>query len=224
MDTDGASNAPADGQNLYRPEMVIAPGGSSQPPSQQPAPEPGPTPGPVNTPQTPGPQPDPAPYQPPVYANQDDNGAITWTASEFIAHQKSGSWFGLLALAAVVIAALAWLITRDVIATGTVVIGVVLLGVYARQQPRQTSYTLDAYGLTIGNRQYRYDEFRSFMVVPEGAFLSVELMPLKRIAMTVTMFLDPQDEDRVLDMLSLYLPMEESRTNLTDSLMRRIRF
>lgn len=214
MDNDGASNLPTDGQNLYRPETVITPGAANPVPQQLPPEEP------TTEEKSPENQVS-AQYAVP---DQDYPSSISWTASEFIAHQKSAGWFGLLAIAALVLAVLVWLVTRDVIATSTVIVGVLLLGVYAVQSPRQTSYTLDEFGLMIGSRQYRYDDFRSFTIVPEGAFLSVELMPLKRMAMMVTMYLDPEDEDRILDMLSLHLPLEETRTNLTDSLMRRIRF
>lgn len=150
--------------------------------------------------------------------------SISWTASEFIAHEKTAGWYVLLVLGAVAAAALVWLFTRDIMPTSAVFIGMVLLAFYAAHQPRQQHYELDASGLTIGDRHLPYHEFRFFSVMQEGAFLGIELTPLKRFAMYTTLYVDPADEDRIIEFLSTYLPMEEARASMTDSFMRRIHF
>lgn len=154
----------------------------------------------------------------------DVDGPIQWTASEFVANQKSVSWYVSLGVAALLLGAVIWLLTRDFFPTIAVLIGVLLLGIYAGRQPREESYMLDEQGITIGNRHYGYHEFRSFSVVPDGAFLSIELAPLKRFAVDTTIYVAPDDEDRIIDHLSQYLPMEEAKSRFTDNLMRRIHF
>lgn len=201
-------------QNFYQPGVVVTPGAP-----QQIAP----------TPEIPAAQPEaiyapaePAQY-PEAYASPASSEMITWTASEAVNHQKTGSWYTMIGIAAVLIAALVWLMTRDFFPAIAVFVGVVTLGAYAAQKPRQETYTLDNSGLTIGKRRYLYSDFRSFTVVPEGAGLSVELTPTKRFAMYVSMYIDPANEDRILDQLSGFVPMEEHKANLADSVMRRIR-
>ena len=180
---------PQDGQNLYQPDQVITPSivsaepttpdvtpeTATEPAISQGSPQP-----PVALNQTaPEQNPPSAPTMPNEPAPQNDQGVITWTASEFIANQKSSRWYALLAIGAVVIGALVLLLTRDLFPTIAVLLGVVLLGVYAGRQPREQSYALDDHGLTVGTRHYAYHEFRSFAVVPDGAFVSIELAPLK---------------------------------------------
>lgn len=150
--------------------------------------------------------------------------AVTWTASEYITHSKSTGWYMALAAATVVIAAIIWLITRDFFPTTMVAIALLLLGIYAGRKPHEQSYALDTNGLTIGGRHYMFHDFRSFSVIREGAFPSIELTPLKRFAMYVTVYFDPKDEDNIAQLLSAHLPMEEPHANFTDSLMRQIRF
>lgn len=150
--------------------------------------------------------------------------AVTWTASEYVTHSKSTSWYAGLAAATIVIAAITWLITRDFFPTTMVAIALLLLGVYAGRKPHEQSYALDTHGLTIGSRHYAFGDFRSFSVVREGAFPSIELTPLKRFAMYVTVYFDPKDEDKIAHLLSAHLPMEEPRANFTDNLMRQIKF
>lgn len=160
----------------------------------------------------------------PANTELQDPGTITWTASEFIAHQKSTAWYVSLSVGAVAGAGLAWFITKDFVPPVVVVIGALLFGFYAGHKPRQMSYSLDDRGLMVGGRFLPFSEFRSFSVVPEGAFASIELAPLKRFATVTTIYFDPADEDKIVSLLAAHLPMEEVQQDSVDQLMRRIRF
>jgi hypothetical protein len=157
--------------------------------------------------------------------NRENPQAITWTASEFIAHEKSVSWYGALAGVALVIAALMFLITHDWVSVAVVVVAAVMLGVYGARKPRQLQYQIDNRGISIGHKRYGYDEFRSFAVLPEGAFSSITFMPLRRFAPPVTIYYAPEDEDRIATLLAGQLPYDElHRQDVIDRLMHLIRF
>lgn len=151
-------------------------------------------------------------------------GSISWTASEFVAHEKSSGWYlGLTAIAAVV-ACFVFLITRDIISTVVVLVGAAAFGILGSRKPRQQQYILDVGGLTIGQKRYDFGQFRSFSVVPEGAFSSIVFMPLKRFAQLTTIYYAPEDEDKIVDIISQSLPFEERPADAVDSLMKRVRF
>jgi hypothetical protein len=124
--------------------------------------------------------------------------SITWTASEFIAHEKSAGWYTMLALATAIIAGIVYLITRDYISVGVVVVAGIILGAYAAHEPRQLEY--------------------------EGAFSSITFMPLKRFSPPISIYYAPEDEDRIVTLLSDKLPIEQRRLDAVDNLMRKIRF
>lgn len=149
---------------------------------------------------------------------------ISWTASEFIAHDKTAGWYGTLAGVAVLLAAIIFLLTRDPISASVVIVGAVLFGVYAGRQPRQLPYTLSDHGLHVGSRFYPLQQFRSFSVVPEGAFSSIVFMPLKRFAPLTTIYYPPESEEQIVDILSTELPFVEHRHDAIERLMRHIRF
>lgn len=151
-------------------------------------------------------------------------GTVSWTASEFLAHEKSAGWYGLLSLTAAGLAALVYLISKDWVSVGVVLVGAVFLGIYAAMQPRQLEYHLDQQGLSIGDKRYGYNEFRSFAVVPEKAFSSIVFMPLKRFAVPITIYYAPEDEDKILNLLADRLPFEQAPRDAVGNLMRRIRF
>lgn len=152
------------------------------------------------------------------------DGSIRWTASEFIAHHKSPGWYLALTGAAIVLAALVWLVTKDTISAAVVIVGALLLAVYGARQPRQLEYQLGQQGLAIGQKQYGYHEFRSFAIVPEGAFNSIVFAPLKRFSPLISIYYAPEDEEKIVALLADRLPMEARKKDMIDRLMWRIRF
>ena len=165
------------------------------------------------------PQPSPA-YQ----AAVGDPNAISWTAAEFVEHQKSPGWFAALAGSAVVIAALAYLISRDNITTGVIVLTMLGFGLFAARRPHTLSYSISAFGLQIGQKQYAFHEFKAFSVTEEAATISIVFMPLKRFMPPLVIYLVPDIETKVVEVLSVFLPYEPHRADAVENLMRRIHF
>lgn len=151
-------------------------------------------------------------------------GSITWTASEFILHAKTPGWYGVLAGVAITSAIIVWLLTKDVISAVFILIAAAAFGVFAARQPRDLTYSLDDHGLTIGPKHFDYRAFRSFSVIREGAFSSIVFMPMKRFSPLTTIYYDPNDEPKIVALLSDRLPLEERKPDPVDRLMWRIRF
>ena len=164
----------------------------------------------------------------PTRSNYSENdfsqAAVNWVAAEFIHHHKSGSWYALLGLAAVIIAALVYVITHDFISTGVVVFGALLFGVYGARKPRQVPYTLTLKIIKIDQKQYFLEGYRSFSVVPEGDANSIILMPMKRFSVPVTILYPSDVEAKILDILSAILPQADYQHDVIDQLLHRIRF
>lgn len=225
-----------------QPGQTIAPGSTpapstpdSAPPQASPTPPLSPSPAPSSPPenenlQTETSEVPPAPEvptgleQPEEVPSNPEQTEITWTASEFVAHEKSASWYMGLAVAAAAIAGLIYLITRDFVSVGVVLFGAFMLGVYGARQPRQLDYSIDPSGVTIGQKYYPFSDFRTFSIIPEGAFSSIVFMPLKRFAPPTTIYYDPKDENSIVAVLSNSLPFEEGKHDAVERLMRRIRF
>ena len=149
---------------------------------------------------------------------------ISWTASEFISHEKSTGWYLALGLASVLGAIIVFTIFRDWVTTSVILMAGLALGVYGGWRPKQQQYGLTASGLSVGQRFFAYEDFRSFSVVDEGAFTSIQFTPLKRFGTPVSIYYDPKDEEAILNLLSVRLPMEETHADAVDRLMKRIRF
>lgn len=162
--------------------------------------------------------------QPEAADGGDDDILLRWQAAEFVSHQKSSSWYLALAGVAVAVAAIIFLLTKDKISTGIVIFGALLLGIYARRQPRELEYILATHGLSIGEKYHGYEEFRSFSIVPEAHMSSAIFRPMKRFGQILTLYFPPELEDQVSDILADRLPYEDHQHDPLESLMRRIRF
>lgn len=236
MDQEHESNQ-AGAPQVFRPgDMVSLDTRAAAPPEDHATlPEPVASQTPVPTPPSPTSIEQPVPVPTPFTVTSDESSQlapqpgdeqdqIAWSASEFIAHDKSPAWYGALALATVVIAAGVFLLTKDKISTGVIIIAAIALGIYAARKPRQLQYALNTQGIHIGERYFAFDQFRSFTVADEGALATVAFTPLKRFGQLVTIYFDPKDEDAIVGLLSDRLPMDHHRRDMLDNFMKRIRF
>lgn len=149
---------------------------------------------------------------------------VSWTASEYVSHEKGASWFVMVALALVVAAVLAYVLTKDIVAVVVIAITGVTFGVFSARSPRVLNYSIGQQGVQIGQRLYPFNEFKSFAISEEGPLPSVLLMPLKRFLPPITVFFDPQNGDDIIATLSDYLPFEHKKPDAVDKFMSRIRF
>lgn len=154
----------------------------------------------------------------------DDPGDIEWTASEFIAHHKDASWYGLLVVVGVLVSLGLYLITRDMFSVIAVATLGVVMGVAAARKPRVVRYHIDKTGIVIGNKRYSFSNYKSFAYIEEEAFASVQLIPMKRFAFPVGMYLAPDDKHMILDLLSEHLPLERSEPDAFERLAQWLRF
>mgnify|MGYP007125561362 CR=1 FL=1 len=152
------------------------------------------------------------------------NRAVEWTASEFIAHEKGFGWYVLLLTAAVVVAAAIYFITKDTFSAAAALIILIIFIVAGSRKPRVMTYKVDSYGLTIGSKFYPYSAYKAFSLAQEGPFLSIVLIPLKRVAFPVGAYLAPDSQNEVLEILSSHLPLERHQPSTLDHLMHRLGF
>ncbi len=149
---------------------------------------------------------------------------VNWSASEFIDHEKKSSWYLGLAGLTVLAVAIIYLITQDIITAVVIFIAAVLFGVTAKRRPRTLDYKIDNIGVIIDGKHFPYGVFKSFSVFAEGAFNSIQLMPLKRFMPPISLYFPPENEEQIVTTLGSYLPHEVKSFDPIDRLMRRVRF
>lgn len=150
--------------------------------------------------------------------------SVEWTASEYVAHDKSPSWYMALALVAVLLMVAVYFLTgRDIVSVVVVPVVAVLFGYSAARRPQVRRFAIDNRGITMGSRFHPFGQLKSFTVGGEG-IRSIMLMPLKRYMPPVSMYYPPEQEERIMQVLSQYLPYEPERHDNVERVMRRIKF
>ncbi len=160
-------------------------------------------------------------FQTPVSSNLP---SVQWSASEYVDHEKDSKWYLALGGGGFVLTALIFLITQDFLASTVVFLAIISIAIFAGRKPETKQYSVDENGVTVGEKNFSYSQFRSFSVVEEGAIDSIWLKPLKRYAPAVIIYFAPDDEDKIIEVLSNFLPHEDRELDPIDRFSKRVRF
>jgi hypothetical protein len=156
-------------------------------------------------------------------ASRESSKNVSWQAPEFIEHPHPGSWYAGLTVITAALAAVVYLTTKDIFATGTIMIMGIIVWVFAGHKPGLAQYELNNRGLSINGKLYPYSGYKSFTILREGDFSSVNLFPLKRFMPPISAYYGQADEQKITDALGDQLPYEERQMDGVDRLARRLR-
>lgn len=157
--------------------------------------------------------------------NTDDSfDDISWSASEFVAHDKSILWYLSLSAITLVVTVLIYILTRDKISALVIVVAGGTLAFYAGRKPRLLNYKIDNSGLTIQDKLFSFNTFKSFAIVEDSAIPNIVLMPLKRFMPALSIYLDPATREEVTKVLSERLPQDLHHQAIVERFMQRVRF
>lgn len=159
------------------------------------------------------------------------SNGIHWTASDSIEHHRGQGWyFGLIGIVVAISALLVVLYLFDIFSLTTsvtteilVLVMLAALLVVTRQPPREVQYTLTDEGLAIDNQLHPFSEFRAFGVRKVGAMWQLVLIPVKRFGFSVTMFINEDQGEKIVDEFGARLPMEDIKPDFIDNLIRRLK-
>ena len=149
--------------------------------------------------------------------------AFGWQASEFVHNHKSVTWYVVLAAVVVILAGLAawlhfWLEIAVFVAMGIAVV------VYARKPPRTLLYELSDQGISIDGKLLPFSSFRSFGVIPDEEWHSIDLEPTKRFNPRTVLLFNPEDLEQIVGHLELHLPREDRELDVIERITRYVRF
>jgi hypothetical protein len=154
---------------------------------------------------------------------RDNEVAFSWEAAEYVQHHKSVAWYVMLVGVVVVLIGFAVWLHYWLEIGAFLTMGVALL-VYSNRAPRVLRYELTPTGVTVDGRSIPYSEFRSFAVIQDDDWHSIDLEPIKRFSMRLNILFNPQDFDIIVDHLELHLSRIDHKPDLIDRISRILRF
>jgi hypothetical protein len=155
---------------------------------------------------------------------QQAGDTVTWSAHEFLAHDKTNGWYLIFAVALLVLIAIIYVVTRDIFSVVIVAVLAAVFGVAAAIRPRVIDYEVSPGGLKVGNKKYKFDEFRSFSVFEDSTQPFIQLLPHKRFMVPLALHYQPADGERIITILGEYLASEQHKNDWVDKMTSRIHF
>lgn len=145
-----------------------------------------------------------------------------WSVGEQATAKGAGKR-GLYLIGAVLLGGLAYLITRDAISTGAVLLAAGVFVYFAVHKISPQTYHLREDELYIGNKAYHLDDFKAYSVNEHDSPASVVLVPLKRFLPPITVFVPTEVLQPVTSYLSAFLPYEPHKFDAIDNLINKVR-
>ncbi len=183
----------------------------------------------VREPLAPAVQPEPLPpieehvMQPQLVEYETDTLYHEWNAPEFVHKEKDKRWYIYVGVGTVGLVTLAMVYGSGLTALLFGMFGVIFIFM-GGQKPRDIEYSLSPLGVKTGDKHHDYSEFESFWVHYTPEIQEVSLKSKKMFSPYVKLTLEGQDPIHIRQMLSNYLPEEHQEEELTDLLLRKIKF
>ena len=151
--------------------------------------------------------------------NQQD---ISWQAEEYIVPGRNTWWYVGLFAVAIGLCILAWFLGWWTFLI-LVVLCVIAILTSTFRPPRKIDYTLATDGLHEGQRLHKYEDFKAFGILQEGAHFSAVLIPKKRFGLSVKVYFPKTSGEIIVDTLGAHLPMQEVKLDFLDKIVNFLR-
>lgn len=152
-----------------------------------------------------------------------DETTVHWQASEYIHRDKGFLWYVVFSIVVLALIALAILIMRAWTFAILILVMAAALIVYSRRPPRLLNYTLSRQGLHIDDKLFPFHDFKSFTIIHGDDEHSIMLVPVKRFRPGVTVYFPEESGEAIVDMLAARMPMQESKLDVIDQIIRKLR-
>ena len=153
-----------------------------------------------------------------------EHPVISWQASEFVMHQKPAWWYIAFVGITLALGLVFLVVFKDIVAAIAIVIVFGLTLKLAMREPRTLPYTIGNDSVSIGERKFPYEAFRTFSIIKDGGLDSILLHPLQRFSLSIIIYFDPKDTEAIVSALSFHLPHEEQEMSAIDRISRTLRF
>lgn len=154
----------------------------------------------------------------------ESNTKLEWTALEYEEKERGNDWFWALGVI-VAAGAITSFIYNNYFFSLFLIIGGILLGVFAVKKPDLVFYELNEKGLKIKNRLYPYENIKSFWV-KRGEEKPMLFIKSERLFMPIiSLPIDPNHAEEIKSaMLSKNITEEEMKEHVSEKIMDSLGF
>jgi len=146
-----------------------------------------------------------------------------WKANEFAEYSKNSSWYLLVIVVAIAIAAVFWWL-KNWTAIGVVAAAAIALIAQAKTKPKSVSVQLFREGIVVNNKVYPYDSLKSFWII-SGDHPVFRLEQTGFLRPHINVPIAEEDPAQIQLFLAKFLPENEKKgEDIADIIQRWTRF
>jgi hypothetical protein len=146
-----------------------------------------------------------------------------WEAPEFTHYKKDRKWYVYFISGTAAAVTLALVFGSGLTALLFGLFGVIIFFM-ADQKPRDITYSISPLGFAIGDKYHEFSEIDSFWIHYTPDIQEISFKSKKMFSPYIKLPLGEQDPVFIRDLLSNYLPEDRQEEEITDIILRRIRF
>ena len=146
-----------------------------------------------------------------------------WEAPEFIYYKKNRTWFTYVVCLSLIAVFISIFTGSNLTALIFGLIGVIILTT-ASNEPRTIQFAISPLGVSCGDKHYPFDDIESFWIHYNQDVQEISLKSKKLLSSYVKIPLGGQDPLFIRNMLVSYLSEAKQEEEITDLLMRKIKF
>ncbi len=177
---------------------------------------------PVVQPEVPLP-PEDYPMQPQLVEYETDILYQEWEAPEFVHYEKNKNWYIYFGVgtAAVVVLSLIYVSSLTGFVFG--LIGITTMFIISKK-PRDITYSVTPLGISAGERHHEFSELDSFWIHYTPEVQEISIKSKKMFSTYIKIPLGDQDPIETRAMISKYLPEKHQEEEISDILLRKMKF
>lgn len=149
----------------------------------------------------------------------DQNKKLEWSALEYEERERGADWFWALGVI-IVASSIASFIYANYFFGLFLILGGILLGVFAVKKPDLVFYELNEKGLKIKNRLYPYENIKSFWVEKEGEKPLLFIKSERLFMPIISVPIEQNSAEEIKNfMLEFNVPVEEIKEHMSEKIM-----
>lgn len=154
----------------------------------------------------------------------DNLSTLAWVSSETEPNTKNIGWYLMFVLSILLLCTFIYFFTRSLLSSIAIFIIGITITYTASRRPRDISYSLNSHGITINNINHHFSEYKSYNLVSEDNDEHIILMSVKRFTPNKVIYFRQEDRQKIIALLSEFLPIETPSDDQVGKLMKRIGF
>lgn len=152
-----------------------------------------------------------------------NNKPLEWQSPEYyVETDHKPIWYIIMGIVAVALILLAIFWMKNYWFVALIVVSVVALIVYTNHPPVAVPHQISDNEITVGQKKYLIDNYKSFGVIVEG-HTAIALTPKKRFAQTLIIYFPEASGEAIVDHLGNRLPMQDTKLDLLDRILRLLK-